>query len=342
MNGKLKLFEGIVGQEKAKTKLSFFHTSYLKTQIVPHIMFFAPKGNGKTTIAKEFAKGLVLFDENGKMVKHETKDTPKRKPFIEINCSGLKTVKQFFNTLVVPYMQDKSCTLLFDEAHNLPTCIEEALLTILNPTPENRTTFSLDEYTGEFDFRRHTFLFATTDIQTLKPALVDRLERVDLAEYTLEEMMKITQLCAKDVVFKEDVLEDIANVLRGNARAACKMAAHIVSYLRGDNTFYKDDWEDLCSIFGILPQGLNALELNALRHLVSTPQGTSLTALSAKTGLSRCALQQDVELYLQKMSLMEVGTQGRIATAKGQEYIQKLDKQLKTAAKPSRRKLANA
>ena len=51
-------FEGIVGQDVAKAKLSFLMKSYEATSILPHLMFVAPKGCGKTTLAKAVAKNL--------------------------------------------------------------------------------------------------------------------------------------------------------------------------------------------------------------------------------------------------------------------------------------------
>lgn len=337
MNGKqIKMFEGVVGQEKAKKKLNFFRDSYMATRIVPNMMFVAPKGNGKTTLAREFAKGLVLFDDKGKPVFNEKTEKPERKTFIEANCSTLRNVKQFINGFVVPYIQDKDVTVLFDEASEIPKDIEMALLTILNPNPENRTTFSQDEYVCEFDFRRQTFLFATSEVHSVFHALTDRLERIDLEDYTPDEMGQIVQKGAKGVTFKEDVLADIATVLRGNARAAQKMASHIISYLKGDTTFYKDDWEEVCAIFGISPLGLNSVEVDVLRYLAAAPQGTSLTALSAKTGMSREALQKDTELYLQRLSLMEIGTTGRQITPKGLDYLKALDNKPRVAV-PKRR-----
>lgn len=340
MNGKLKLFEGIVGQEAAKKKLAFFHDSYMATRIVPNMMFVAPKGNGKTTLAREFAKGLVLFNDEGKVVMNEETGKPKRKLFIEVNCSTLKNVKQFINGLIVDHIQDKDVTVLFDEASELPNDVEKALLTILNPNPENRTTFSFGEYVCDFEFRRQTFLFATTEIQSVFHALADRLERIDLEEYTPEQMAAIVQKGAKEVSFKDDVLMKIATVLRGNARAAQKMAGHILSYLKGDTSFYADDWAELCAVFNMKPLGLNMTELSVLRYLAGTPQGTSLTALSAKTGMSRESLQKDVELYLQKHSLMEIGTTGRQITAKGLQYLKDLDAKPRVAL--PKRKLAKS
>ena len=324
------LFKEIVGQEKPKKELSFYLDSYMRTRMVPNMMIVAPKGQGKTTIARELARGLVQFDENGKPMEVPSKldptvMKPKRKPFVEVNCSTLKSVKQFINGLVIPYVQDKDVTLLFDEASEIPRDVTMALLTILNPNPENRTTFSLDEYVCDFDFRRQTFIFATSEVQKVFHALADRLERITLEEYTISQLAQIVQKGIPAVECKEDVLLDVATVLRGNARAAQKMAGKISAYLKGNLTFAQKDWAHLKEILSIYPLGLNAIEIQILRYLAENSTGTSLTGLSAKTGMSRESLQKDTELYLQKHNLMEIQTTGRVITAKGLDYLKVLD-----------------
>lgn len=324
------LFKDLVGQEKPKKELGFYLDSYMRTRIVPNMMFVAPKGQGKTTIARAFAKGLVQFDDTGTVVQVPSKLDPsvmkdKRKPFVEVNCSTLKSVKQFINGLVIPYVQDKDVTLLFDEASEIPRDVTMALLTILNPNPDNRTTFSLDEYVCDFDFRRQTFLFATSEIQKVFHALADRLERITLEDYTNPQLAQIVQKGIPDVVCKDDVLLNVSTVLRGNARAAQKMAGKIAAYLKGAKEFAPKGWDHLREILSIYPLGLNAMEIQILRYLAENGTGTSLTGLSAKTGMSRESLQKDTELYLQKHNLMEIQTTGRMITAKGLEYLKVLD-----------------
>lgn len=324
------LFKNIVGQDKPKKEINFYLESYMRTRIVPNMMFVAPKGQGKTTIAREMAKGLVQFDEDGRVIEVPSKldptvMKPKRKTFIEVNCSTLKSVKQFINGLIIPYVNDKDVTVLFDEASEIPRDVTMALLTILNPNPENRTTFAYEEYTCDFDFRRQSFIFATSEIQKVFHALADRLERITLEEYTLDHLAQIVQNGMPDVECRDNVLLDVATVLRGNARAAQKMVGKINAYLKGSKVFDAAGWNKLREILSIYPLGLNAIELQILRHLSQHASGTSLTGLSAKTGMSRDSLQKDTELYLQKHNLMEISTDGRKITGKGLDYLKALD-----------------
>jgi Holliday junction resolvasome RuvABC ATP-dependent DNA helicase subunit len=57
----------------------------------------------------------------------------------------------------------------------------------------------------------------------------------------------------------------------------------------------------------------------------------SLTALSAKTMMSRESLQRDVELYLQKLNLLKIDTTGRNITPQGCNYIKDIDTMARAA-----------
>ena len=316
MQTKSDLFGGLIGQAKAKRRLEFYKNGYDATGICPHLMFVAPKGCGKTTLAKAMGK-LLMSQEN----------PDKTKPFLEINCSTLKNVKQLVNQVLVPHVAHKECTILFDECSELPRDITMALLTILNPNPENKTSFSYDDYTIDFDFSQHTFMFATTEAQTVFHALMDRCERVDLEEYTYSELGKIVNLTLPSVKFDDGLLDDIATVLRGNARAAQKMANNMAVYLKskGSKNFTNADWKEITFQLGIAPLGLSPIEIQILGELGKV-KDCSLTHLAAKTGLTKACVQRDFEMYLQKMDLMQITTAGRAITKKGKDYLDELDK----------------
>ena len=320
-----KPFDTVVGQEIAKAKLGFYLESYMKTRMVPNLMMVAPKGCGKTTMAREVAKCLIRFNEIGQPELNAETGRPRRKNFVEVNCSTIKGIKQFINGLIIPHVVDKDVTLLFDEASEIPKDVTMALLTMLNPCPTNRNTFIYDEYTCDIDFRHQTFIFATSEPQSIFHALIDRLERIDLEEYTPTHLAEIVRRNNPNVLYEDGVLLEVASVLRGNARAAQKMANNIEMYLKGSDIFMHVDWATLSNKLGLLPLGVSQIELAVLRYLSQAPDGTSLTCLSAKTGLSRSSLQKDVEMFLQKLGLIEIATTGRKITARGLDYLKQLD-----------------
>lgn len=311
---KKELFPEIVGQDAAKRKLSFYINGYKASQLIPHIMFVAPKGCGKTMLAKALGRNLT---EKGSKTKH--------KRFLEINCSTIKNVRQFFNQIIIPHVNQQECTILFDEASELPKDVSMALLTILNPNESNRTSFSFEDYVVDFDFSQQSFMFATTEAQQIFHALMDRCERVDLEEYKLSELAQIVGRTLKGASFEGDVLDDVATVLRGNARQAQKMANNMRVYLKSvrRKRFTKKDWANLKHHLGILPLGLSPIELQILNVLQESKE-CSLTKISAKTGLTKACVQRDFEIYLQKNSLMEITTAGRALTKKGLDYLKNL------------------
>jgi Holliday junction resolvasome RuvABC ATP-dependent DNA helicase subunit len=369
-NEKSVPFNGLIGQAKAKRRLGFYLKGYSATGICPHIMFVAPKGCGKTMMAKAMGKLLEspeekeiiakeggiwdecqAHDSNGEpifdwqdenmvgepVMKPYFRTVPQTKPFLEINCSTLKNVKQLVNQVLIPHVQHKEATILFDECSELPRDITMALLTMLNPNPENRTTFSYDDYVLDFDFSKHTFMFATTEAQTVFHALMDRCERVDLEEYTYAELGKIVNLTLPSVEFDEGLLDEIATVLRGNARAAQKMANNMAIYLKSQKrkNFTCDDWKEIQHELGIAPLGLSPIEIQILGELGKV-KDCSLTHLAAKTGLTKACVQRDFEMYLQKMDLMQITTAGRAITKTGKDYLDELEKTVapKTKVEP--------
>ena len=309
-------FDGIIGQPKAKRKLDFYIDSYEKAGLIPNMMFTASKGCGKTLMAKALAKELIKEDEE------------KPKKYLEVNCASIKNTKAFFDELIIPSVNDRDVTILFDEASEIPQDVEMVMLSIMNPNPQNRNSFSWDEYTFDFDFRRQTFLFATSEPHKVFHALMDRLDRVDLEDYNHSELGEIVLLNLPDVEVEDGLPEEIATVLRGNPRAAQKMSIKIQMYLDAENQqeeFSRKDWKALRQTLGIIPLGLRPKELMVLRVLRDS-RDVSLTKLGTKAGLTVQALRQDYELFLQTHDLMEITTAGRNITRKGRAFLNDLEK----------------
>ena len=308
-----ELFPQIVGQEKAKKKLAFYHEGFKATNIIPNLMYIAPKGCGKTFMATAMAKNLIMKGED------------KAKPFLELNCSSIKNVQQFFDGVVMPYVDGKDVTILFDEASELPRDLTMALLTITNPNKEKRTTFTSPEgYTVNFNFRRVSFAFATSEPHKVFHALMDRLERIELEDYSNSDLADIVKLnIGSEINFEGDVLKEIAPILRGNARAAQKITDNFLLQLKGRDKFTYEDWKSYKATFNVLPLGLSEGELKIMRILKESKE-CSLTNLAAKTGLTVEAIRKDAETHLLRQSLIEIRQRGRALTAAGVRYLRDL------------------
>jgi Holliday junction resolvasome RuvABC ATP-dependent DNA helicase subunit len=313
-----RLFPNIVGQAAAKRIMRFYIEGHSASNIIPHIMLVAPKGCGKTTMAEAFGRNLI---QKGEL---------KQKPWLSINCSSIKNLEQFFDQIVMPHLMDKDITFMLDECHMIPVDVQNALLTVLNPNPNNANTFSFGEFDWSVDFKRISFIFATTESQKMNEPLMDRCKRIDLEEYKDEELEEILKLNTK-IIFKQNILKTISTTLRGNARGAQKMANDIDIYSKKNvkKVFQKSDWKRLSRDLDILPLGLHRMELRLLRALSEQPF-TRLTNLAAKLGMSRSVIQRDFEMFLQKESLFEVQPLGRQLTKKGQQYLKNYEKEYGT------------
>lgn len=304
----------IVGQAKAKSRLDFHFEAAKTGEALPSFMLCAPRGFGKTVIGEAY----------GLRVKEMTGGT---KRFFSMNCASVKNLKQFWNSIVVPVINDRDVTILFDEASELPMDVTMAMLTMINPNENNRNSYTYDDMTIDVDLKRQTFLFATTEPHKVFHALMNRCRRIDLEEYSHDELSTILKRNAKGVVFGAHVLEQVAPTLRGVARQAVMMAKDIKTYLAPlkKTAFNMEDWDSLSRQLDILPLGVNRLELQVLRVL-SERKDCSLTRIAATLGMTPAAVQKDLELYLQKRALMEIATTGRNITARGHEYLKEVAK----------------
>ena len=326
-------FAGLIGQEKAKRKVDFHLDNFDATKVIPHLMFIAPKGCGKTLMAKAVGRNLLSAEPTtrtvtntmGERITTEVPAGKAPKKFLEVNCASIKSVPQFVEGLLLEKILGKEVTVLFDEAHMLPNDVSMFLLTALNPNADNFTSMTFNDHTFDFNFRRQSFIFATTEAHKIFHALIDRCTRIDLEEYTTNELGRIVKLNLDNINLKcdKDLFDEIASVLRGNARAAQKMANDMKNYLARakKQKFDAGDWEKLKHALSIMPLGLNDIEIQILKALRGR-KDCSLTNLSAKVGMTAQCIRQDFEMYLQKQNLMNISTGGRSLTPEGEEYLQ--------------------
>lgn len=330
-DAKARVFAKVIGQNEIKNNIGFhLENMWENGSVFPHCILKAPKGYGKTHIATAVASGLFLKDaENGLVFETSSDKTKlKKRPFIDVDCTTIKNIKQFINNVIVKYVVDKQATIFLDECHMLPASVQQNFLKALNPNPTNKGTLTLEDYIAEIDFRKHTFIFATSEAYKMFPPLLDRLEKFTLEEYTSKEISDILGFSLNElggVNYHQPTLELVATVLRGNAREAMMMASKIFNFVGKGGSFGSTQWENMKKRLSIHPLGLNAAELQYLRILGTRTTGTSLNNMSAKTGASVKQLQQDVELYLRKQDLMDINAGGREITPKGRDYLRNFD-----------------
>ena len=304
------IFDMFVGQERPRRKLNYLYSNWKKSNYFPNSMFVAPRGCGKTAFATTLCQA---------MSKHKPTKT-----FVAKTCSGYKNLTEFINSVIMQDVHNTSCAMLLDECHLLPVDVQTMFLTALAPNANLRNTYSYDEYDIDFDFRQHTFVFATTEPHKMLMPLMDRLERIDLQEYQPKHLSKIIKKTLVNATFEKDLLDEISSVLRGNPRQAVRMAEFIRSHLtsKKKKRFTRKDWEELSLNLDILPLGLTHNEYKVLEKLEGST-GMSFTCLATKLKMTPASVRQDLELYLQSMDLMEIKTgSGRLLTKLGHDYLE--------------------
>jgi len=311
----VEYFSDMVGQEDVKRTLSFYLDGYKKTSMIPHFLFIAEKGCGKTEFATKVAKQLLV---DGK---------PKKAK--EINCKSIKSFAQFLEQVGIPYLQDSDCTIVFDEASELCDDMTMHLLTMLNPNDNHFNTVSTpDGGTLEVNFKKQSFMFCTTEPQRVFHALMSRCKRIDFEPYKNSELMTILKRSVDKnngkIKFTEDVEKEIPTVLRNNPRCAKMMADDVINYCSqfAVKLFDGTHWANMKKQLGIKPLGLNATEFRVLGILEKSPH-CRLTDIGAKIGMTTSAIQRDIELFLLRNNLIKVDN-GRCLTEDGRQYLKEI------------------
>jgi len=287
-------FENLFGQANVKKRLKFYLEAFEATSLCPFLAFIGAKGLGKTEFARQFAKELKNTDGS-------------KRPFLELNCSTIKNVEQFFEQIFIPIIMDNELTVLFDEAHELPKDLTNAFLTVFNTEKVTTKELHWRDAVYPFDFKKQTFMFATTESDKIFPPLKDRLTSIDFEDYSHEDLGNIFKAQCEEIDFSDEAILELAKTSRGNARSCVMRGREVALYCarKGDNIFRAEDLEPFFDQLGILPFGLSATEMQLLKILRRDGQ-CSLQMLSAKTGLSRTAIQRDHELYLMRKNLIVI------------------------------------
>lgn len=308
------IFPEIIGQESAKRKMGFLIESHKTNGFCRPVIFTGPKGQGKTKIAKSLASHLI-----------SKAGTPKK--FIHINCASLSTasVSSFIDNIYNIYVGDNEVTLFFDEASALSSQITFALLTILDPDKVN-VDFAHGGQIFNFDLKKISWIFATSEPHKIFHALMDRFQKIDLKDYSKNELALIIEMNLKkaNMSFDSEATIEAASVCRGNGRSAVGISESIITRLKTINNphFTLQIWRDLYTSLGLFPLGLTEREIIVLKVLEKNGEGCSLTKLSACTGMTPSALRTFVETYLLQMGFIKVVIpNGRLITPLGKKYL---------------------
>ena len=229
-------FADVVGQEHVTTTLA---NAIRLGRIAHGYLFCGPRGTGKTTLARIFAKALnctggpsVEFDEADPRVKEITEG--RSLDVLEIDGAsnnGVDQVRELRDTAKFAPASGKYKIYIIDEVHMLSTAAFNALLKTLEEPPPHVK-----------------FLFATTDPEKVLPTILSRCQRFDLRRIPAALIVKHLAWIAEQekVSIDPDALLAIARGADGGMRDAESTLDQLISFC-GDRIVESD----VLSMFGL-------------------------------------------------------------------------------------------
>lgn len=225
-------FDSLVGQEYTKTLLK----NAIKNEHISHAYIFTgPRGTGKTSSAKIFAKALNCLnpiDGNPCNECEMCKSFGANPDIIEIDAAsnnGVDEIREIINNVRLAPSNSKYKVYIVDEFHMLSTSAFNALLLTLEEPPSNVV-----------------FILATTDIQSVPITVLSRCQRFDFKPIAVDDIInRLNYVCNEENIDITDAaLKEIAYMSNGGMRDALS----ILDQISSRNT--KIDVDDVTSNFG--------------------------------------------------------------------------------------------
>ena len=232
-------FADVVGQEHVTQTLA---NAISQKRIAHAYLFCGPRGTGKTTIARIFAKALnctggpsIDFDDSDTRVQEITEG--RALDVLEIDGAsnnGVEQVRELRETCKYAPANSKFKIYIIDEVHMLSTAAFNALLKTLEEPPAHVK-----------------FMFATTDPEKVLPTILSRCQRFDLRRIPSALITKhLAEIAGKEnVTIDAAALHAIARGADGGMRDAESTLDQLISFC-GD----KIEEADVLSVFGLTAQ----------------------------------------------------------------------------------------
>lgn len=229
-------FDEVVGQTHIIQTLK---NAIVQNRIAHAYLFCGPRGTGKTSIAKIFAKTLNCTNsqdapcgvcENCKMAANGS-----HPDIIEIDAAsnnGVDEVRNLIDKVKYAPMQGKYKIYIIDEVHMMTSGAFNALLKTIEEPPTHVI-----------------FIFATTEPNKVLPTIISRCQRFDFNKVSMHDIKyRLSVVCKNEgIEIDENGLTLIAQLADGGMRDALSILDQCVAYCSSHI-----DVNDIRKIYGVV------------------------------------------------------------------------------------------
>lgn len=228
-------FSSVVGQEALTTTLK----NTVKSGKLAHAyLFCGPRGVGKTTCARIFAKAINC--ENPAADGEACNQCESCKAFNEgrsmnifeldaASNNSVESIKSLMEQTLIPPQNGKYKVFIIDEVHMLTSAAFNAFLKTLEEPPQHVV-----------------FILATTEKNKILPTILSRCQIYDFERMSVPKIINHLKMVAEKegISYEEQALAVIAEKADGGMRDALSIFDQVSSFCQGNIT-YKGVIEDL-------------------------------------------------------------------------------------------------